>query len=303
VSTTPMDASLKRLGPAAVVVVLGLGIGLGAVRLSSGRWPAGRVDVPSIKEFSFPTTVPHADDPAEPSVASPATAATPEAALAALLLAEQERTPEQGWEVLDARARVRHPTPASWARARSGRPVPLSFEIVGRVTAPDGAVDVRAVITNAPSLDPFGGLVTAESEVVWRARQEPGGWRVAAEPESTHLRLPSDDGATTSVRAWVDATASCDDGRARAVQAVDPLYGPVDLIAMPCRRPASWSVGTPRALSDSPDTFTLQAAFGADVAAWGRVVLVEAAAGPRFFVAVAPVGSQWKVMGVTAANP
>ncbi len=301
-STTPVSTSLKRLGLTAVVVALGLGAGLGAVLLWD-RSPAKRANLPSIKEFAFPATAPHVDGPAEPPVAPLATAATPEAAVAALLLAEQERTPEQAWGFLDAAARARYPTRASWARARSGRPAPLSFAIVGQATSPDGAIDVRAVVTNAPSLDPFGGLVTAESEVVWRARQEPGGWRVAAEPESTHLRLPSDDGATSSVQAWVDAMASCDDARARSLQAVDPLYGPGDLVAMPCRRLSSWSVGAPRALSDSPDTSTLQAAFGADVAAWGRVVPVEAAAGPRFFVAVAPVGSQWKVMGVTAANP
>ncbi|MGH9223903.1 MAG: hypothetical protein ACRD2W_09020, partial [Acidimicrobiales bacterium] len=168
---------------------------------------------------------------------------------------------------------------------------------------PDRAVDVRAVVTSAPSLDPFAGLVTAESEVVWRARLEEDGWRLAAEPESTHLRLPPDGGAAATAREWIDATATCDAARARDLQAVDVLYGPADIVAAPCRRPASWAVGAPAPLSESPDTFALQAAFGSDVASWGRIVPVRAPGAPSFFVALAPVGDHWRVMGVTAANP
>ncbi|MGH9226880.1 MAG: hypothetical protein ACRD2W_24540, partial [Acidimicrobiales bacterium] len=133
---------MKRVGLLAVVVAVGLGMGLGTVRAFSG-WgsTAGEDHVPSVKQFSFPTSVAEGAEPAapEPEQASPITASTPEAALAAVLRAEQERTPELGWALLDAGARARYPTPASWARARSGRPTPLRFEIVGAAAVPDRA--------------------------------------------------------------------------------------------------------------------------------------------------------------------
>lgn len=303
---------LKRVGVQLVVVAVGLGVGLGANRLlsSSGRENSARRAVPSVTEFAFPAISPPARAASSPAPDSPLDEpADPVAAVAALLRSEQERRPEVAWALLDGPGRARFPTRAAWARARSVRSAPVGFDIAGAQPAPDGGVDVTAVVTSLPSLDPFGGLVTAQTEVVWRAHREGDAWRVAAEPEATTLRLPADDSAPATVGGWVSALSKCDVAGARAFQAVEHLYGPADLTAAPCQQRGDWTVGAPAALSTSSDTAALQAAFGADVASWARVVPVRGGPGSpgspgdtAFLAALAPFGDGWRVMGVTAAS-
>lgn len=291
----------RRKAVTAAVVTLGLGVGLAGARIVTSGGPSGRgAAAPSVKQFTFttrPADVAGDPLPAPPPGAEPEDAA---AAVAALLRSEQQRQPERAWPLLDAAGRARYPTAAAWARARSGRPAPVGFEILGVEPGPEGAVDVRSSVTHVPALDPFGGIVTARSQVIWRARNEEGRWRVAAEPESTVLDLPADAGAPDAVREWVRALGACDQARARALQAVEPLYGPADLASAPCRLGGEWAVGPVAGLETSADTAALQAAFGADVAAWARVVPLRGPSGMSFLAALAPMGEQWRVVGVTA---
>jgi hypothetical protein len=287
------------------VVALGLAAGLGGAYLVMGRDDTGRKAVPSVKEFSFPSapSVEVTAPPPAPDV--DAEPAGPEAAVELVLRADADAQPERGHAVLDADGRRRYPTPASWAAALGSRLPPVSFEIVGAaavIGSPDQATDVSVTVAHRPSLDPFAGLVPARSEQVWRAHRRDGGWRVAAEPIDVRLVLPSDHTAPEAVRAWVDAVATCDGDKAQALQAVTPLYGPVDLASAPCRHPGRWTVGQPLSLDRSSDTATLLAAFGADATTWARVVPVGGPTKP-FLAAVAPVGETWRVVGVLNDSP
>lgn len=293
---------VRRAGLRVLVITAGLAAGLGATWLVTRSSPPTSDPAPSIDRFSFTTVAPAAANAPDAPVTEPTPAPDdPAGALAALLRSEQEGRAEEAWFLLDAQGRARYPTPAAWGRARSGRPAPVTFEIGGTQPGPDGAVDVTAMVTWDPSLDPFAGLVTTRGDVVWRAHREGDAWRLAAEPESTRLHLPSDDGAAAAVRDWVAAVRECDAARARTLQAIEILVGPADLASAPCRLRGDWTIGDPSGLAASSDTAALQAAFGADVTTWARVVPVRSASGTSFFAALAPVGDDWRVMGVTTA--
>ena len=83
------------------------------------------------------------------------------------------------------------------------------------------------------------------------------------------------------------------------LQAAPHLYGPANLPARPCRERGRWTAGAALTLDHAADAQTLLAAFGSDVFTWGRLVPVQ---GPRshFYAALAPIGEEWRVMGVTS---
>jgi hypothetical protein len=95
----------------------------------------------------------------------------------------------------------------------------------------------------------------------------------------------------------VERLAACDPRAAQALQAARHLYGPADLPARPCGERGRWTAGAALTLDHAADAQTLLAAFGPDVLTWGRVVPLR---GPRshFYAALAPIGEEWRVMGV-----
>jgi len=84
------------------------------------------------------------------------------------------------------------------------------------------------------------------------------------------------------------------------VQGAPDLIGPEDLVNAPCRERGSWSVGGPAVTLDrAPDVQTFVEAYGPDVGTWTRLVPVRGP-GAHFLAAVAPLGDDWRVIGVTS---
>jgi hypothetical protein len=162
-------------------------------------------------------------------------------------------------------------------------------------------VDVRVAVTHRPAVDPFQGLTPGRTEEVWRARREGGGWRVAADPLASRAVLPSDRGAPQIVQAWLRRLVACDQAGAAQLQAVQDLYGPIDLLQAPCAQRGRWTAAGRLGFDRAEDPQLYLAAFGPEVQRWARLVPVR---GPRsrFSAVVAPLGDAWRVIGIDARS-
>ena len=145
----------------------------------------------------------------------------------------------------------------------------------------------------------FAGFVPARSAESWRAQEEDRRWRVEAQPNSVHVELPPEWAATETVGRWVNDLVACDGNAAGRLQAASALYGPSDLVGLPCREKGAWLAGAPLTLDRAPDVQPLLEAFGPDTGTWARLVPLSGP-GRHFFAEVAPLGDDWRVIGVTA---
>ena len=218
------------------------------------------------------------------------------AAVESFLAAERDGDSDMAYMLLAAADRDAAGSSQAWAAARPDRANPTGVQVLSDSAGGEG-VDVAVAVTRQPSLDPFAGFVSARATQTWRAVQEDGRWRVRAEPVAEQLVLPPLAAATAPAKAWAQALASCDSGGAVRLQAGPQLYGASDLVGTPCRERGVWSAGAPVGV-DRGDVQPLLEAYGPDLSSWARLVPVQ---GPRtkFFVAVAPVGDDWRVIGVT----
>jgi hypothetical protein len=201
------------------------------------------------------------------------------------------------YALLTSTSRARYPTPGSWLAAQANRLRPVAFCLGSERPVGVDAVEVEVAATHRSSLDPFVGLVPARSNQRWRVQRERGGWKVPSDPQHVEYGLPAEQTPSEATTAWIEHLASCDRRAAQTLQAARHLYGPADLPARPCKERGRWTAGNPLTLDAAPDAQTLLAAFGPDVLTWGRLVPVR---GPRahFYVALAPIGEAWRVMGV-----
>lgn len=291
------------------VIAAGLAIGAGAVFVVRGGepGPVRPAHPPSVTRFSFsdgpppPVTVDGPDQSVARPTEEPATA---ESALGVFLRAAAEAKPEAAYPLLDSPSRRRYPSEAAWARAQADLARPVAFEIAAsRAAFPsDGdVVEIEVTSTQRPSLDAFRGLVPGRSRSLWQVRREQGGWRVAAEPLSVRPILPPDAGAPDTVKGWVSRLQACDRNGAASLQVGTYLYGPAHFVQAPCEKQGPWTVGNAVGLDQAPDPSDLLAAFGPGVGSWTRLVPVDGP-GSRFFVAVAPMGDAWQVVGVAVRS-
>jgi hypothetical protein len=284
-----------------VATLVGLGVGLGAVLvLRDGDGHARRRPQPSVARFRFPsggqaTALRVADGSA--SVSEPASGA---AAVDAFLGAERDGRPDAAFGLLTHAAQESFGSPAAFVDAQADRPQPVGFRVLGEAAGAEGADtrDVTLAVSHQPRLDPFGGFVAARARETWRAVHEDGRWRVQADPVSSHPELPDDAAAPPLVSGWVKALATCDQAGARRLQLAPALYGPGELLGVPCHEGGDWRAGPAVGLDRASDVQPLVEAFGQDVGSFTRLVLVV---GPRsrFFAEVAPLGEDWRVIGVT----
>jgi len=289
-------------------VAVGLALGLGGTALYRARISSHKSSTePSAKKFPFaqgatPPVSPPTDAVPGPETEPPDAAA----ALTAFLDAEATGRPEVAWTLLDGAGHERWPTAPAWMADQQDRPPPVTFALTrptGTADAgtPPGDVDLPVDITRTPSLDPFRGLVAAHSAEVWRVRSENGHWRVVADPVQSQPVLPSDAAATDAVKGWVDRLAACDQPGAAALQVDATLLGPADLVAGPCQRKGTWTVGTPVGIDRGGDAQPLLAAYGQGAASWARSVPVRGT-DRNFWAEVAPVGDAWMVVGVASGG-
>ena len=293
-------APLRRAGVFLVVVAVGAGVGFGAVALVRGdSRPRRRPPTPSVATFRFPPHGPigaaHTED-VEEAVVAPASA---HAALEAFLAAERDGLPSRSFHLLTRADQEDVGSAAAWAASSAARARPLSFAFTSARPAPEGD-EITVDVTRHPSLDQFAGFVSARATQVWRVEREGDAWRVGAAPVSDDPVLPPVAAAADEAGAWAQASASCDRAAAKRLQDGEDLSGPTDLLAAPCREHGTWTaVGPPMTLDRAPDTQALVEAYGPDVGSWARLVPVR---GPHshFLAAVAPLGEDWRVIGVTS---
>lgn len=237
------------------------------------------VPAPQGQPASFTTTA--AADPA------PASAASPQDAVARYVAAEASGDHTTSWSLLSDDERARVGSLAAWIDEAEAR-LPL-------VSLADVTVDGSTVVTDTaltPRLDETG-FVPAHARIEWRPVRRGGGWAVAPSSTTVTALLPPDDAARVAVQTWLDGRRH---GEATGEYAGNLLGQPrlVDGLAPS----ASLTAGTPAPLDTAPDPQVAVNAFGADAVRFVRAVPVSGA--PRLVVLTAPLGDAWQVVGVQA---
>ena len=190
------------------------------------------------------------------------------------------------------RADQPYSTLARWSRHRQGLPGIIGFTVQPGTSA-DQAI---AVVDHTPGLDPFVGLSPAHDHQTWRAMRAGGGYLLYEDPEIAP-DLPSDAGAAPAAQAWVAAVQRCDQRAASALQAVTPLFDSTSTTPKLCHVAGAITTAATAPLAAGPASADIVAQYTTDALAWPRVVQVDAPL--RFAVVLAPIGQQWKVLGIT----
>lgn len=213
-----------------------------------------------------------------------------EAALEALLTAEQAKNRDASYALLTPEAREEFTRVQQWQTRRNETGDITGFEILEDQS--DGS-EVVATVEHTPSLDPFKGLVPARERQTWTAVRFQNGWLLNAEP-AVVPDLPNESLAPEAVKAWVEAVQACDRDRARELQALDELYA----VGGPTLCGAEGPVTTAEVgeLGDGTVSKLITDQYSADAAQWARTV--EVTSPQPFSVVVAPFGEQWKVLGI-----
>jgi hypothetical protein len=290
----------SRFALVLLVVAIGVGAGVGAVAVFQGGGPSHRPATPSVAAFRFPTPGaihPFATDSAAAEPFAEPTSAR--GALEAFLGAERDGLTARSYALLTTADQQDVGSAAAFAASSVDRPPPVAFIITSEAATPEGE-QVSVDVSRRPSLDQFSGFVSARATQVWRVIRQGSTWRVAAEPVAENPTLPPIATAAAVVERWLQASAACDRAGAASLQEASDLIGPEDLVAAPCRERGSWSVaGSLVTLDRAPDVQAFVEAYGPDVGTWTRLVPVR---GKRthFLAAVAPLGDDWRVMGVTS---
>jgi hypothetical protein len=230
-----------------------------------------------------------ADPAAVPVGATPADSL--EAAVTAVLNAEQRGDHATSYGLLSAASRAEFASPADWERRRSQLPALTSF----RVERADDA-GVVARVEHQPGLDPFVGLSETERQT-WTGVKTARGWLVDGEPDREYV-LPPDTGVAPAATAWLQAVQRCDEAGAGALQAVTELFGDLSTTQGLCGSTAAVVTGAVGPLEAGPGSSDIVAQYTTDALAWSRVVRVTAPV--TLGVILAPIGTDWKVLGVTA---
>jgi hypothetical protein len=231
------------------------------------------------------------------SAADRGPAPTPRSSLAVavseLLTAEQQGDHQRSYRFLTADSRRRVGSETRWARLRTELPAITGFE-VGHGA---GGGEVVVTVQHHPGLDPFVGLSPGEERQVWKGAKRGSGWLVDAAPRIEPV-FPSEQAAPEVVRRWATAVQACDKSVARLAQGVDELYGLSTGAGQLCGSKGAVRVGPVRRLESGPTSAELVAQYTDDALQWARVVPVLAPT-KRFMVIVAPIGHDWRVVGVS----
>jgi hypothetical protein len=229
------------------------------------------------------------DATAVPAGATPADSL--EAAVTALLTAEQAGDHATSYALLSAASRAEFTTQSDWERRRSQLPAMTGF----RVERADDT-GVIALVEHQPGLDPFVGL-GADERQTWTGVETDLGWLVDAEPERVYV-LPPDDRVAPAARTWAEAVQRCDQAAADALQAVTELFGDTTKAAGLCGATGEVVTGAVGMLESGPASGDIVAQYTTDALLWTRLVRVDAPI--AFGLVMAPIGEDWKVLGVIA---
>lgn len=287
-----------------LVVVIGLVFGFAvAVLVFREESPSNFSGAPSVERIDLPAfgAIAAVTPPLAPAtIDEPGSA---EAALQQFLDAEITRRSEVSFALLDAATTERFGTVAAWQSQRANRLLPEEFTVTSVAPTASGA-DITIEARRAPAVTPLTGLVPAQSTEIWRADNGSGSWRISSgQPVDVFPVLPSDAAAVDVAARWLAAADSCDEAAMAAAQLGGALLGSPALADGPCERPESFSAATAAVvLAEQSNSTVFVSAFGPGVGRWGRAVAVTG--DPRFTIVLAPLGDEWRVMGLVAdASP
>lgn len=286
-----------QLAMLAVVLVVGLGVGAIATRLlgsgggsggsggssSGGQTASGGVDRPdpdALAELGRP------GQPVPPDQANDA-----QKAVTGFLAAEAAQDFEASFAFLSSADRQKYADKASWIQEHGKFPQVTAFRIDG--STPEGQ-DVRVTTLTGfqPGLDEVLGLTSARARSTWMTVRENGVWRIDLGRSSTQPLYPSDAPAREVARQWAQRRAACKSTEGLEVR----LKGIPTLAERLCGARGEVRLGQVSKLFDTDDTRSLVSAYGPDVFAWARTVQVDSPEPMQ--IVLAPVGADWKVMGV-----
>lgn len=209
------------------------------------------------------------------------------------LAAEQRSDRAASFLLLSRQSRVEYPDVDAWLRRRQELPAVTGFRIEGDG---DQATSVVAVVEHEPGLDPFRGLSPAREKQTFTGRQEAGGFLVDGDP-GVELILPPEAKAADATAAWVAAVQACDQPRAGALQAVSDLFGSAQGAVGLCGKAGPITPGAVGRLAPGIASTDIVAQYSTDALRWARVVRLTSPA--AFGVVLAPIGDEWKVLGLT----
>jgi hypothetical protein len=211
-------------------------------------------------------------------------------AVEALLTAEAAGDHAASYARLSAASRAEFPSASAWERRREQLPVITGFEIES-----PGVEATIAVVDHEAGLDPFVGLGARERQT-WTGIETASGWLVDAEPEREYL-LPPDEGAATAAQQWAEAVQACDRTAAQELQAVPELFGDLAPADGLCGSEGEVVTGDVGMLASGPASGDIVAQYTTDALVWSRLVRVDAPV--ALGVVMAPIGDDWRVLGVT----
>lgn len=283
-------------------VLIGLAVMTGL--LLGGGGAALHYRTPAPSNFSGAASVTTLDLPASGALAAPTPLLqpasvpppdSPTSALQQYLDAEIAGNSAVALALVDRATRERVGVVAAWVADRPNRLRPATYRILGTKPVAAGvelAVDAR----RDPSINPLTGFVPARSKETWLAVEEDG-WRIATgRPIDMRPELPSDAAATEAASRWLAASAGCDERAAAAIQLSPTLLGASGIGDELCDISGEVSASPATSLSRATDSTPFVSAFGGSVGDWGRAVSVTGAV--RFTIVLAPLGDEWRVMGL-----
>ncbi len=215
------------------------------------------------------------------------------------LAAEQRMDRDASFLLLSRQSRAEYADVSDWVRRRQELPTVTGFRIEGGGGGGEGggADDtVVAVVEHEPGLDPFIGLSPAREKQTFTGRQEAGGFLVDGDP-GTEPILPPDEKAVGATAAWVAAVQACDRAKAGGLQAVPDLFGSAPGAVGLCGKAGPVTTGAVGRLAPGIASTDIVAQYSTDALGWARVVRLTSPS--AFGVVLAPIGDDWKVLGLT----
>jgi hypothetical protein len=216
-----------------------------------------------------------------------------QAALQALLTAEQHNQHDASYPLVVHGSSESFPTAAKWADARRDLPNITGFQVE---KAADDASEVVAVVDHEPKLDPFVGDVPAHERQVWKAQRAGDGWLLDQEPE-VDPQYPADQGAVDAAHAWFTTVQRCDQKAATALEGVKTLFNSLSSDVHVCGATGAPTIDDKvMPLPDGPISADIVAEYDTGALGWARVVNVSAPV--QVSIVLAPIGDAWKVIGL-----
>lgn len=284
----PARRRSRLTGPALVVAGVVAGLGLAYV-LSLDLFSTPAPVSPVLPAAAAASESP---EPA-PAPASPG-AVDAQTAVEGFLDAEVQRDYAGSYAMLSAADRQQVPNVAQWIAVHADVLPPILGYQVEQTTVDGDRAEVVAIVQFEPDLNPVVGLAPGEAQITWTATAEDGGgWKVALGDSRIEPIYPPDEEAISAVASWVMARQGCQAG-VPAGEHDGGLLGVPSAADDVCGNTADVTVELSTPLS-AADAAPFVSAFGPEFELWSRVVEVES---PALRVVVAPVGSEWLVIGV-----